>query len=75
MGMVQVSRNTYPGKDALGALGGRWDAAAKAWMVPSERAEEARKLVGASKPARAANWRCPNKRDCGDPTCDGNCGY
>lgn len=25
--------------------------------------------------ARAANWRCPNPRHCGDPTCDGSCGY
>jgi hypothetical protein len=24
---------------------------------------------------RAANYRCPNPRDCGDPTCDGGCGY
>lgn len=26
-------------------------------------------------PARRANWRCPNPRDCGDPTCKGDCGY
>lgn len=25
--------------------------------------------------ARRASWRCPNPRDCGDPTCDGRCGY
>lgn len=24
---------------------------------------------------RRSNWRCPNPRDCGDPTCDGSCGY
>ena len=24
---------------------------------------------------RASNYRCPNPRDCGDPTCDGSCGY
>ncbi len=29
----------------------------------------------AGRPRRAANWRCPNPRDCGDPTCDGLCGY
>jgi hypothetical protein len=31
--------------------------------------------VPAAVRARAANWRCPNPRDCGDPTCDGSCGY
>jgi hypothetical protein len=25
--------------------------------------------------ARRANSRCPNPRNCGDPTCDGSCGY
>ena len=28
-----------------------------------------------TRPARPANWRCRNPRDCGDPTCDGSCGY
>lgn len=43
-------------------------------------AQEEAKRVGpvaapAPRPARARNWRCPNPRDCGDPTCDGSCGY
>ena len=29
----------------------------------------------AAAPKRAANWRCPNPSDCGDPSCDGKCGY
>jgi len=32
-------------------------------------AQDGRALKG------AGNWRCPNPRDCGDPTCDGQCGY
>lgn len=27
--------NTYPIRDAIKSLGGRWDAAAKAWQVPA----------------------------------------
>jgi len=42
---ILISGNTYPVKDALRALGGRWNARLKGWMVPPERAEEARKLV------------------------------
>jgi hypothetical protein len=26
-------------------------------------------------PPRPSNSRCPNPSDCGDPGCDGNCGY
>lgn len=45
--------NTYPVKDALRAMGGRWDAGAKGWRVPSERAAEAQALVaGAPRSAR-----------------------
>lgn len=43
--MVAVSGNTYPVKDALRAMGGKWDASAKAWLVPDEKAEEAKALV------------------------------
>lgn len=42
---IAISGNTYPVKDKIKALGGRWDAERKAWMVPSERAEQARQLV------------------------------
>jgi hypothetical protein len=42
---VLVTGNTYPVKDAIRALGGRWDAAAKGWRVPADKAERARSLV------------------------------
>lgn len=35
----------------MAALGGKWDKAGKCWMVPEDKAEEARKLV--STPASA----------------------
>lgn len=51
MTTVAITGNTYPVKDQLKALGGRWNAAGKAWMVPAEKAAEAQALVGgASKP-------------------------
>ncbi len=37
--------NTYPVKDHLRALGGRWNSDRKAWMVPADKAEEAKALV------------------------------
>jgi hypothetical protein len=42
---VAITGNTYPVKDALRALGGRWNPTAKAWMVPAAKASEARALV------------------------------
>ena len=64
-----ITGNTFPVKDALKALGGRWDAAAKGWRVPSARADEARKLVGAAPAARSAR---PARRwhPCGYPGCN-----
>jgi hypothetical protein len=52
-----ITGNTYPVKDQIKALGGRWDAAAKGWRVPAESADQARSLVsGAPKSApRASN--------------------
>jgi len=49
---VAITGNTYPVKDSIRALGGRWNAAAKAWMVPASVADQARALVGGSSRAR-----------------------
>ena len=43
--MGLITGNTFAVKDALKHLGGRWDAQAKGWQVPDERAEEAQALV------------------------------
>ena len=42
---VAITGNTYPVKDHLKAIGGRWDPDRKVWMVPADRAEEARQIV------------------------------
>lgn len=48
-----ITGNTFPVKEELKALGGKWDSAYKGWKVPAEKAAEARALV-ANAPAKAA---------------------
>jgi ATP-dependent DNA helicase UvrD/PcrA len=43
--LVRISGNTFPVKEDLKRLGARWNGAEKCWMVPAERAEQARALV------------------------------
>lgn len=42
---LPVTGNTYPVKDRLKAIGGRWDAERKVWMVPAARIAEAHQIV------------------------------
>ena len=51
--VVAVTGNTYPVREQIRALGGRWDAATKSWLVPADKAVEAQALVPA-KAKRAA---------------------
>ena len=71
---VLIVGNTYPVKDQLKTLGGRWDAGARGWRVPEERATEAQALVAAHPAAAAAapSARRANPvgwRPCGYPGC------
>lgn len=81
--MVLVIGNTYPVKDALRAMGGRWNADAKGWEVPAAKEAEAKALVAgapvqtkakyeirngdAVTPTKRSNWR-----PCGYPGCSPN---
>ncbi len=40
-----ITGNTYPHRQALYKMGGRWNASQKGWEVPSDKADEARALV------------------------------
>jgi hypothetical protein len=61
---VLITGNTYPVKDALKAIGGRWDAASKGWRVPAAKAAEAKTLVaGGGSPSRS--YRPTKCRICG----------
>lgn len=54
---VAITGNTYPVKEQLKALGARWNADAKAWMVAADKADEARRIVSgaASAPRTSSN--------------------
>jgi hypothetical protein len=56
--MVLITGNTYPVKDEIKELGGRWNAAEQGWMVPLENSDRARALVASApvkaKPARSS---------------------
>lgn len=49
---VRVEGNTYPVKDRLRAMGGRWNGDAKVWEVPASQAERARGAVAAAGPKK-----------------------
>ena len=61
--MTTITGNTFPVKEKLKAMGGRWNAEAKGWDVPDAQAAAARALVsGGSRPTaatRAAARRAP----------------
>ena len=43
-----VTGNTYPVKDKLRELGGRWIASQKAWDVPEDKFAQAQELVASA---------------------------
>lgn len=68
--MVAITGNTYPVKDQLKSLGARWNPDQKAWMIPEDKADEARKLVaGGTIPSKKSGKphfsRC---HECGAPS-------
>ncbi|MDD5350038.1 MAG: hypothetical protein PHQ12_07490 [Chthoniobacteraceae bacterium] len=46
--MITITGNTYPVKEQLKALGGRWNADARGWDVADDKAEQARAIVAAA---------------------------
>lgn len=58
---VVVQGNTFPVKDQLKALGGKWDPVSRAWTVPADKAAEAQALVAQhARPAPQSNR--PNQK-------------
>lgn len=45
-----ITGNTYPVKDQIKALGGRWNRTAQGWDVPTEQADAARAFVATAGP-------------------------
>lgn len=52
--LILVTGDTYPHREALRALGGRWNPARKGWMVPEDVADRARALVDGGSHSRSA---------------------
>jgi hypothetical protein len=52
--LVQIRGNTYPIRDQLKALGGRWNPDDKVWEVPASNSAEARALAQSQPPKQAA---------------------
>ena len=52
-----------------------WSKGAPARHTACQAAPASSAASPAPRAARRSNYRCPNPRDCGDPCCDGNCGY
>ena len=65
--MALITGNTFPVKDQLRALGGRWLPAQRAWLVPDAYAQKARDLVDlvAVLPDRAPGHSTRTCRICG----------
>jgi len=62
---VEVAGNTYPVRDKLRALGGKWDPGKKVWTVPEDKAEEARTLVASPPPTEQRAYRPSRCKLCG----------
>ncbi len=56
-----ITGNTYPVKEQIKALGGRWNKRAQGWEVPSDRAEEARQLVNGAPISHPARRSAPSR--------------
>lgn len=75
---VLITGNTYPVKDQIKAMGGRWDPVARGWTVVARKADEARALVAAAQiRAEKANSKVIEKSSINyvrrDPVDHGNC--
>jgi hypothetical protein len=49
-----ITGNTYPVKEQIKALGGRWNRALNGWDVPTANAEQARSIVANAGPSTYA---------------------
>ena len=55
--MTTITGNTYPVKEQLKAIGGRWNRDAQGWDVPDDAAQAARELVANAPAVRVPSLR------------------
>src|SRR3990172_2983850 len=51
--MTTITGNTFPVKEELKKLGGKWNPTAKGWDVPDNKADAARAIVAAANPTKS----------------------
>ena len=51
--MTTITGNTFPVKEELKKLGGKWNPTAKGWDVPDNKADAARAIVAAASPTKS----------------------
>lgn len=83
--MILITGNTFPVKDELKALGGKWSKRQRGWLVPSTVAEQAQALVDSApvseRPSKSITYRFNTGRTmmqnrngrCEDAPCCGCC--
>lgn len=54
--VVRITGKTYDVRDKLRMMGGFWSPEQKCWLVPEERAAEARRLVRSAAPQPPENF-------------------
>jgi hypothetical protein len=52
MKLIPISGNTYPVKEQLKALGAKWNAENKCWMIDPAKQQQALKIVESAGPAK-----------------------
>ena len=67
---VLIQGDTFPVKDRLKALGGKWDATARGWRDQTERAAEAKELVEAAGRDKGSRMRGELWQPCDRRYCD-----
>lgn len=71
--MQKVTGNTYPVKDQLKSLGGKWNPDEKVWMVPDNQINRANEIVK-NAPQAKKEFTCTTCTDAIAGVCS-TCGY
>jgi hypothetical protein len=74
MNKVAITGNTYPVKERIKALGGRWDGDQKAWMVPAANADAARALIASAPQGKKTGGKSSYRRSDGGKWTGCSCG-
>ena len=60
---IAITGNTYPVKEALKAIGAKWNQATRAWMIDESKADEVSKIMKGNKWTYADSSRYQDEID------------